>query len=143
LIALLDLAALKPVLETAIDGVIVMDQHGLIADWNVAAERIFGWRRVDALGRDLGDLIAPPDHRKAHQRGLQRYLTTGEGARVGQLLELPAIRAGGEEFEIELSIRAYGGVAAPVILGFVRDISERKAVLAELAVTAARFRAVT
>ncbi len=140
---MLDLAALKPVLETAIDGVIVMDQHGRIVDWNAAAERIFGWRREDALGRDLGDLIVPPHHRQAHQRGLQRYLATGEGSRLGQLLELPAIRAGGEEFEIELSIRAYGGAAAPVFLGFVRDISERKAVLAELAVTAARFRAAT
>lgn len=140
---MLDLAALKPVLETAIDGVIVMDQHGLIVDWNVAAERIFGWRRADAIGRDLGDLIVPPRHRQAHQRGVQRYLGTGQGARLGQLLELPAVRAGGEEFEIELSIRAYGGVAAPVFLGFVRDISERKAVLAELAVTAARFRAAT
>ncbi len=138
---MLDLAALKPVLETAIDGVIVMDQRGLIVGWNVAAERIFGWSQADAVGKDLSDLIVPPRHRQAHQRGLQRYLVTGQGARLGQLLELPAVRAGGEEIEIELSIRAYGGVAAPVFLGFVRDISKRKAVVVELAVSAARFQA--
>ena len=58
-----------------------MDSTGVITDWNPQAEATFGWSRDEALGRDLAETIIPERHREAHQRGLQRFLATGEGPR--------------------------------------------------------------
>ena len=138
---MLDLVALQPILNTAIDAVVVMDAGGAIVDWNARAERVFGWRREDVLGRKLGDTIVPPQLREAHQRGLARFLVTGEGVVLGRRLELSAIRRDQSEFPIELSITAYGEATSQIFLGFIRDISERREAIARLAVSEARFRA--
>jgi PAS domain S-box-containing protein len=138
---LLDLVALQPILNTAIDAVVVMDAGGGIVDWNARAERIFGWRRDEVLGRKLGDTIVPPQLREAHKHGLTRFLATGEAAVLGRVLELSAVRRDQSEFPIELSITAYGEPPSQIFLGFIRDISERREAIARLAVSEARFRA--
>ena len=136
-----DLVALQPILNTAIDAVVVMDVDGTIIDWSVRAEAVFGWRREEVLGRRLGDVIVPPQLREAHQRGLERFLATGEAVVLDRLLELSAIRRDQSEFPIELSITAHGDRSSQIFLGFIRDISERRETIARLAVSETRFRA--
>ena len=137
-----DLIALQPVLDTAFDAVVIMDAAGLIIDWNRRAEDTFGWSRQDVLGLALGEIIVPPRFRDAHRRGMARFLASGEATVLGRLLELSALRRDQSEFPIELSITAVGPVGAPVFLGFMRDISERREVVARLAASEARFRAI-
>jgi PAS domain S-box-containing protein len=136
-----DLATLQPILNTAIDAVVVMDARGLVVDWNARAETTFGWTRAEVLGLSLGDIIVPERLRDAHQAGLTRFLATGQNAVLGRLLELSAIRRDGSEFPVELSITTSGEAVDPLFLGFIRDISERRETVARLAASEARFRA--
>jgi PAS domain S-box-containing protein len=114
------------ILQTSLDGFIVMDHEGKIIDWNPAAESIFGATRAEVLGRGLGDTIVPKYLREAHHRGLARYMATRESRILGSRLELPALRADGTEFPVELSITYIRGTEPPMFAGFVRDITERK-----------------
>jgi PAS domain S-box-containing protein len=124
----------RAILDTALDAVMLMDAEGLVVDWNPAAERIFGWRHDEVVGQSLADYIIPPRLRAAHARGLALYLETGAGPVLGKRLELPALRRDGTEFPVELTINRLGGSVPRLFVGFISDISERKAaqVAAEL-----------
>jgi PAS domain S-box-containing protein len=122
----------RAIVDTALDGVIVVNDAGLIVAWNPSAERIFGWRRDEVTGVSLADCIVPQPYRSAYLRGLARYLDTGETALLGRRLEVQALRRNGEEFPIELSISRLPGTDAPLFVGFLRDIADRKASEQEL-----------
>ena len=139
--ALPELASLQPLLNTAIDAVVVMNTSGAIIDWNASAEAVFGWTRDEVLGRSLGETIVPERLRLAHKRGLARFLATGEQVVLGRVMELSALRRDGAEFPVELSLSVFGETPAPVFVGFLRDISERREAMARLATSEARFRA--
>ncbi len=114
------------VLETALDCIITMDQSGNIIDFNPAAERTFGYRREDVVGREMAGFIIPASLRERHRQGLARYLTTGEGPVLGTRLELTALRADGSEFPVELAIARIGVSGPAMFTGYLRDITERK-----------------
>ena len=114
------------ILEAALDAVITMDHEGKVVEFNSAAERIFGYRRGDAAGRSLADLIIPARLRAEHWRGLARYLATGEGPVLGKRLEMPAMRADGTEFPAELSIVRITTEGPPLFTGYLRDLTVEK-----------------
>src|SRR4051794_18713472 len=60
------------IIESTVDAVIILDARGCIRVFNTSAERIFGRRREDVLGRELGPLLVPPEYREAHAVGLRR-----------------------------------------------------------------------
>lgn len=124
---------LAPILQNVLDAVIVMGRDGTVQDWNAGAHRIFGWRREEAINGRMSSLIIPFQHRAAHERGLQHYLATGEGPVLGRRIEITAVTRDGREIPVELSIIAVGEGDEEVFLGFIRDISERKAAEAALA----------
>ncbi len=113
------------ILDTALDSVIAMDHGGRIIDFNPAAERTFGYRRDEVIGRTLAETIVPPSLRESHRRGLARYLETGEGPVLGRRIELTGLRKDGTEFPVELSITRIAG-EPPSFVGFARDISARR-----------------
>ncbi len=115
------------ILESALDGIISIDQQGCILEFNPAAQRMFGYSRDQVVGKEMAALIIPPSLREKHRRGLAHYLATGKGPVLGQRLELSALRAG-EEFPVELSITRVGSEEPATFTGFVRDITERKRV---------------
>ena len=80
------------ILRTALDCIISMDQRGSIAEWNPAAEGTFGYRRHEALGRPLDELILPERRREAFRANLARYLATGEARLIGRRIEATALR---------------------------------------------------
>ena len=135
------LLGLAPVLQTALDAVVVMREDGTIAGWNAVAEKIFGWSSAEALGEQLSELIIPHRYREAHQRGLAVYRETGEGPLLERRVEITGLRASGEEFPIELSITATIHFGDRFFLGFLRDISERKTAEAALRESEARLSA--
>jgi EAL domain-containing protein (putative c-di-GMP-specific phosphodiesterase class I) len=70
-----------------------MGTDGRVVDWNPAAEQTFGYTRDEAVGRELAELIVPPEYRDAHRFGLARHLATGAKRVLGRRLELEAVRA--------------------------------------------------
>jgi PAS domain S-box-containing protein len=135
------LADLSPVLETALDAVIVMNREGVVAGWNAIAEATFGWSRDEAIGRQLSELIIPPRYREAHHRGIDRFLATGDGPLINRRVEISGLRSSGEEFPLELSITSTDASGEPLFLGFLRDISQRKAAERALRQSEARLAA--
>lgn len=119
--------ALTPILETALDAVVVMRSDGTISGWNAVAEQVFGWTDEQAVGEQLGRLIIPEGFRDAHRHGLAKYLETGEGPVLNRHIEITALRRNGEEFPVELSITPSKLAGERVFLGFLRDISDRRA----------------
>ena len=120
------LERLRPVFETALDAVVAMNAAGLVVEWNMVAERTFGWTRQEAIGKPMVDLIVPPQHRSAHIAGVERYNRTGQGSVLGQRLEITALCRDGNEIPVELSITVTETVGGKIFVGFLRDISERK-----------------
>ncbi|MEN3940475.1 PAS domain S-box protein [Prosthecobacter sp. SYSU 5D2] len=116
----------ESILKTSLDGVLLMDDSGRVVDWNLAAEKIFGWSREEMLGRMLADYIIPERLREAHESGLKKYLDAGTAPILGQRLEMPALRRDGTEFPVELSINAVVDASPPMFVGFIRDITARQ-----------------
>src|SRR5262249_47585882 len=117
-------ARARGIVETALDGIITIDHEGRILEFNRAAERTFGYRRADVLGRRMAELVIPPRFRRQHRQGLARYLTTGEGPVLSGRIEMPALRADGTEFPAELSIIAIHRDGLPIFTAHLRDITE-------------------
>ncbi len=114
------------ILETALDAIITIDHEGRVVEFNPAAERLFGYAEDDVRGRDIGDFIVPPGLREAHRRGMDRYFSTGEGPVLGKRIEMPALRADGSEFPVELAITRIPTDGPPLFTAYLRDISEQK-----------------
>jgi two-component system, chemotaxis family, CheB/CheR fusion protein len=116
----------RAILESALDCIITMDANGVVREFNPAAERVFGFRREEAVGRELAELIIPPRMREQHRRGLAHYLGTGEGPMVGRRIEINALRRDGTEILVELAIAPFKANGALLFTGYLRDITERR-----------------
>jgi PAS domain S-box-containing protein len=117
---------LRLILQTAHEAFVSIDAKGLIIAWNPAAESIFGWSREEVLGRPLSETVIPARYRAAHQRGLERFLQTGEGSVLHKRIELEAVRRSGQEMPIEMTITPLQVGGRYVFNAFVRDISARR-----------------
>ncbi|MEA2358633.1 MAG: hypothetical protein QOI62_1893 [Solirubrobacteraceae bacterium] len=114
------------IVDSALDCVMTMDHQGRLVEFNPAAERTFGYRREEAVGAELADLIVPPALREAHRHGLARYMAGGEPRVLDRRLELTAMRNDGREFPVELTITRIAGVQPPMFTGYIRDVTERR-----------------
>ena len=120
------------ILDAAFDCVISMDASGRVVEANPAAERTFGYAAHAMVGRELAELIIPPQLREAHRRGVERHVATGESTMVGHPVELPAMRSDGSEFPVEIAITRPELPGPPLFTGYLRDITERKRAEREL-----------
>ena len=123
---------IRAIFESAFDCIISMDDKGSIIEFNPAAERIFGYRRDQAIGRQLAEVIIPEELRSAHQQGLERYLQTGKGTVMGRRLEMTALRRDGSTFPVELAISLVNISERRYFTGYLRDITERKLAESEI-----------
>ena len=113
-------------LDSALDCIITMDASGRVQEFNPASERVFGFTRSEAVGKELAELIIPPRLRERHRQGLARYLKTGEGPLIGKLIEIEALRRDGGEIMVALAINATQVNGSPIFTAYLRDITERK-----------------
>jgi PAS domain S-box-containing protein len=113
------------ILEAAHDAIITMDQRLNIREFNPAAEAMFGHRRTNMLGRNVGALLAE-DERQAVRSALEDYSASGRGPLAGGQLELQGLRADGTEFPLELTVARVRGDTRGGTTGFIRDITERR-----------------
>jgi PAS domain S-box-containing protein len=114
------------ILDSALDCILTIDHDGCITEFNPAAERTFGYRRDEVVGKELADVIVPPSLREQHRRGFARYLATGEARVLGRRVEMTAVRADGSEFPVELAITRIPLDGPPSFTGYLRDITRRK-----------------
>ena len=123
---------LRAIFNSAMDAVIVMNADGVVTDWNSQAETTFGWPREEAIGLRMSETVIPFRYREAHEEGLKHFFATGEGAVLGNRVEIEALHRNGREFPIELSITAATVGKEITFSGFLRDITERQQVEADL-----------
>jgi PAS domain S-box-containing protein len=117
----------RRIIDSALDAVLSIDEHGSVTEWNAQAEAMFGWRRDEAVGQTLSELFIPHRYRDAHDRGLEHFLSTGEGPLLNRRIEITALHRDGTEFPVEVSIAPYQIDGNWEFSGFVRDITEKKA----------------
>ncbi len=129
------------ILDSALDGIITMDHEGKVVDFNPAAEAMFGLARAEIVGQPMAERIIPERLRAAHYRGLSYYLTSGEGPVLSKRIEVPAQRADGHEFPIELSINRIAGIEPAMFTATLRDITERQRMEAAMRESEERLRA--
>jgi two-component system sensor kinase FixL len=125
-----DLAAreahLQSILATVRDAMIVIDEHGFIQSFSATAERQFGWRAEEVIGRNVS-MLMPNPYRDDHDSYLERYLTTGERRIIGIGRVVVGERKDGSTFPMELSVGEMVSGERRYFTGFVRDLSERQA----------------
>jgi len=128
--------------DTAGDAIVSIDDASVILDWNPTAERIFGWRRDEAVGRVLTTLIVPERHRESHHRGLARFLADGTPGILNRRVETHALARDGREFDVELSVWPVEQDGRHTFSAFIRDISRRKRAEQALRDSEEKYRAV-
>ena len=84
--------------------VVSIDAEGFITAFDEGAERVFGHRAQDVLGRHMAEVIIPEPLRGAHEDGMARFLRTGEPFLIGRTIEITALHADGSVFPVELSL---------------------------------------
>ncbi len=126
-------------LEASLDCVITIDHRGAVLEFNPAAQRTFGYEREEAVGREMAELIVPPDLREAHRDGLRRYLETEVPVLLDRRVEIEAVDRDGTRFPVELTITRIDIPGEAVFTGHLRDISDRIRTERELRESRARL----
>lgn len=116
---------LRAILETAVEGIITIDEHGIIESMNVSAEQIFGYRAEEIIGKNVS-LLMPSPHREAHDGYLANYINTGLAKIIGIGREVSGRRKDGTVFPMDLSVSEVKLATRRMFTGFIRDITERK-----------------
>ena len=132
----------ETVVEAALDAVIGMDGAGRVVAFNPAAEIMFGYRRAEALGRPVAELIVPPEMRERHRGAVERHQATGAGQILGRRTRLPAQRADGGRLTVELIVVDAGEGAPARYVAYLRDLTAQQRIEAELRASEAYFRSI-
>jgi len=118
-------ARANAVLNHALEGIITIDEQGIIHSFNPSAERIFGYKLSEILGENVTQLI-PEDFRSAHEQGMKNYLETGVSKIIGIGREAMGLRKDGSTFPIDLGLSEIYLGETRMFNGIIRDITERK-----------------
>ncbi len=119
---------IQSIVEAAQDAFIGMDRHGVVTDWNSAAERLLGWTREEAVGRALGPLVLPRRFQGSFERAMQEFRQAGRTRELLGRVERTVVHRDGTECTVELSTGIAGSGERGFFSIFMRDISQRKRV---------------
>ncbi len=114
----------RAVIDSAVDGVIVIDKHGLVESFNPSAERLFGYEAGEVIGRNV-DMLMPSPYREEHDSYLSRYLATGRAKIIGSGREVQGLRKDGTTFPLHLSVGEITVAGERKFTGIVHDLSRR------------------
>lgn len=128
----------QAVLDNMSDGVVLIDEMGLIQSINAAGERLFGYQQTDLQGQNVSRLMPSP-YRERHDGYLRHYREGGPPRIIGSGREVLGLRADGTEFPLDLSVSEVRFQNRRHFVGLVRDISARKADEAAIQVLAERL----
>lgn len=123
------------IMDAAMDAIICINTSGKITVWNPQAEKIFGWKEKEIIGKTLTETIIPNQYREHHQRGFKEYLETSDGPMLRKPFEITALKQDGEEFPVELNIMPIKNGETEFFCAFIRDITESKKAESDLRLT--------
>ncbi len=132
---------LRSIIDSAVDGIIVIDDRGRIEAFNRGAERLFGYPASEVVGRNVNMLMPSPDH-EGHDGYLARYLATGAAKIIGAGRQVTGRRRDGGTFPLHLSVGEMSIKGERKFTGMLHDLSERMRLDEELRVSEARWRSV-
>lgn len=115
----------RAVFESAPDGILVVDDQGVVRDLNPAVESLFGFAREEVLGEAV-EMLLPEAFRRAHVEHRSRYVRNPHSRPMGAGMELRARRKDGAEFPVEISLSPWRHEGHQCVICTVRDITERK-----------------
>ena len=116
----------QAVVESAVDGIVVIDAHGRIEAFNPAAERLFGYAESETIGRNV-TMLMPSPYREEHDIYLARYLATGTKKIIGIGREVQGLRRDGSTFPLHLSVGEMPANGECRFTGILHDLSARTA----------------
>jgi PAS domain S-box-containing protein len=114
----------RSVVESAVDGIVVIDAHGRIEAFNAAAERLFGYREDEIVGRNV-HVLMPSPYREEHDGYLAQYLRTGAGNIIGIGREARALRRDGTTFPVHLAVGEMIVNGERKFTGILHDLTTR------------------
>ncbi|MGH9256376.1 MAG: two-component system sensor histidine kinase NtrB [Vicinamibacterales bacterium] len=115
---------LRALVGSAVDGIIVIDAQGRIETFNPAAERLFGYRENEVVGRNV-TMLMPAPYREEHDGYLARYLSTGNAKIIGIGREVTGLRSDGTTFPLHLSVGEMSVGGERRFTGILHDLSAR------------------
>jgi two-component system, LuxR family, sensor kinase FixL len=116
---------LDAIVDSAVDGIVTIDESGQVTTFNAAAEKIFDYSEEEMLGRNISVLMSPP-HRDRHNDYINRYLETGESAIIGIGRELEGRRKDGSVLPLQLSVTEFTIGRTRYFTGIIRDLTDQK-----------------
>ena len=122
---------LEAILRSANDAIVSVDGEGRVVLWNSHASQLFGYTSDEMVGQPLTAVI-PERFWSQHSNGIGRVAGGGEHRVIGKTVELAALKKGGREFPIELSLATWAAEDERLFIGIIRDITERKKAEADL-----------
>ncbi|MBS1187349.1 MAG: domain S-box [Burkholderiaceae bacterium] len=118
---------LRAIIDTAMDSVAQFDLNGIIIDWNLMAEKTFGWPRAEAIGKPLLDTIIPPHLRDEYRDSARQFLESDDSPIRHSRFEIVGLHRDGHELPIEMAITTMiGNAGQPEFCAFIHDITNRK-----------------
>lgn len=118
-------ARMRAIVNTAADGIIVINEHGIIDRFNPVSERMFGYTEAEVMGKNVSMLMPTPYHEE-HDGYIARYLKTGEKRIIGVGREVVGLRKDGATFPMELAVGEMRFGERRMFTGILRDITERR-----------------
>jgi two-component system sensor kinase FixL len=125
-------ARLLGVLDTAVDGILVIDDAATVLVYNTACEALFGYTAAEVIGQNV-KLLMPQEYARDHDHYIERYKATGERRIIGIGREVRGQHKDGTVFPIELSVGEALTDEGRQFIGIIRDLRPRKAVEQRLA----------
>jgi two-component system sensor kinase FixL len=132
---------LAAIFDSAVDGIVVIDAHGLIEAFNPAAERLFAYRERDVIGQNV-KMLMPQPYRDEHDGYLARYRDTGEARIIGIGREVQGLRRDGTTFPLHLSVGEMSVDGETKYTGILHDLSARVALESRLRASEERWRSI-
>lgn len=118
-------AHLRSIFDTAPEAMIVINEAGVVQSYGASAERMFGWRPAEVIGRNIS-MLMPQPFRDQHDDYLKRYLTTGEKRIIGIGRIVVGQRKDDSSFPMELAVGEVASEHGRFFTGFVRDLTDRE-----------------
>src|SRR5262249_48296633 len=119
-------ARMQALIETAVDGAILIDARAVVLMFNPPCEKLFGYSADEVIGKNVR-MLMPEPYRHEHDGYIANYLDTRKPRNIGIGREVVGLRKDGSTFPMDLSVGEARQEGGSIFVGIIRDITERKA----------------